>query len=60
MYVKGEELEGPAEVWPGITIRNPSIDATTGDVTASGSLFDWLDRTFGYNYTPGKYPALSK
>lgn len=60
VYVKGEELEGPAEVWPGITIRNPSIDATTGDVTASGSLFDWLDRTFGYNYTPGKYPALSK
>lgn len=58
IYVKGEELQGPAEVWPGINIANPAIDATTGDVTASGSLFGWLNRTFGYNYTPGKYPAL--
>lgn len=60
IYVKGEELEGPAEVWPGINVKSPTIDATTGDATASGSLFDWLNRTFGYNYTPGKYPALGK
>lgn len=60
VYVKGEEKEGPAEVWPGINIKSPAIDAATGDATASGSLFDWLNRTFGYNYTPGKYPALSK
>ena len=59
IYVKGEELEGPAEVWPGITVKDPSIDATTGDLSATGSLFDWVDRTFGYIYTPGKYPALS-
>ncbi len=58
IYVKGEELEGPAEIWPGIDIKSPVIDATTGDVTASGSFFDWINRTFGYNYTPGKYPAL--
>lgn len=58
VYVKGEELNGPAQVWPGINITNPAIDATTGDVTATGSLFDWLTRTYGYNYTPGKYPAL--
>lgn len=58
IYVKGEELCGPEEVWPGIDIKSPSIDATTGDVTANGSLFDWINRTFGYNYTPGKYPAL--
>lgn len=60
IYVKGEELEGPAEIWPGINIQKPSIDAATGDLTASGSLFDWINRTFGYIYTPGKYPALSK
>lgn len=60
IYVKGEELEGPAEIWPGINIQSPAIDATTGDVTAGGSLFDWLNRAFGYNYTPGKYPALCK
>lgn len=58
IYIKGQELEGPAEVWRNIQIKNPSIDATTGDVTATGSFFDWIDRTFGYNYTPGKYPAL--
>lgn len=58
IYIKGHELEGPAEVWRNIQIKNPTIDATTGDVTATGSFFDWIDRTFGYNYTPGKYPAL--
>ena len=58
IYLKGEELNGPAEVWPGINIKSPSIDATTGDTTATGSLFDWLNRTFGNNYTPGRYPAL--
>lgn len=58
IYVKGHELDGPAEVWRNIQIKNPSIDASTGDVTATGSFFDWIDRTFGYNYTPGKYPAL--
>lgn len=58
IYVKGHELEGPGEVWNNISIKDPSIDATTGDVTATGSFNDWIDRTYGYNYTPGKYPAL--
>ena len=58
VYVKGQELEGPAQVWPGITLSAPKIDATTGDITATGSLFGWIDRTFGRNYTPGRYPAL--
>lgn len=58
VYVKGHEQEGPEEVWGGINIKSPSIDATTGDATANGSVFDWINRTFGYNYTPGKYPAL--
>lgn len=58
IYVKGHELDGPEEVWGGINIKSPTIDATTSDVTATGSLFDWINRTFGYNYTPGKYPAL--
>lgn len=60
IFIKGEELSGPAEVWPGIHISSPAIDAATGDVTVTGSLFDWVNRTFGYNYTPGKYPALCK
>lgn len=58
IFIKGQEDKGPAEVWRNISIKNPAIDATTGNVTANGSFFDWIDRTFGYNYTPGKYPAL--
>lgn len=58
IFVKGHELDGPEEVWHNIDIKSPSIDASTGDVTANGSFFDWINRTFGYNYTPGKYPAL--
>lgn len=58
IFIKGRELEGPEEVWRNINIKNPSIDAVTGDVIANGSFFDWINRTFGYNYTPGKYPAL--
>lgn len=57
VYIKGEELDGPAEVWPAIDIKSPVIDATTGDMTATGSIFDLGNRTFGYKYTPGKYPA---
>lgn len=57
-YIKGRELEGPETVFAGIDIKSPTIDALTGDVTANGSLFDWINRTYGYNYTPGKYPAL--
>jgi len=57
-YVKGRELEGPAQVWPGINLEAPSIDAATGDITAIGSLFGWINRTFGRNYTPSRYPAL--
>lgn len=58
VYVKGQEQEGPAQVWPGISLEAPSIDATTGDITVTGSLFGWINRTFGHNYTPGRYPAL--
>lgn len=57
-YVKGEEDKGPADVWPDISIESPAIDAATGDLTARGSLFGWTSRTFGLQYTPGKYPAL--
>lgn len=58
IYVKGYEKEGPEEVWRNINIKSPAVDAYTGAVTANGSFFDWINRTFGYNYTPGKYPAL--
>lgn len=58
VYVKGEEDKGPAQVWPGINMESPSIDANTGDITIVGNLFGWLTRTFGKNFTPSRYPAL--
>ena len=57
-YVKGREDEGPVEVWPGIIMRSPSVDASSGNVTVQGSVLDWLNRKYGRNITPGNYPAL--
>ena len=57
-YVLGREAEGPAEAWPGIHIGSPYLDAATGDLTATGTVLDWINLPFGRLYTPGRYPAL--
>ena len=57
-YVLGREEEGPAEAWPGIHIGSPYLDAATGDLTATGTVLDWINLPFGRLYTPGRYPAL--
>lgn len=57
-YVVGEELRGPASWWPGISLRSPYIDPQSGDLYATGSVLDWLNRRFGRLYTPSRYPAL--
>ena len=57
-FIKGEEDQGPTEVWPDIYLHSPSIDGTTGVVTMKGSVLDWLNRKFGRLITPGAYPAL--
>ena len=57
-YVLGREEEGPAQVWPGIHINSPYLDATTGTLQATGTVLDWVNRKYGRLYTPGRYPAL--
>ena len=57
-YVLGREDEGPAQVWPGIHINSPSLDAGSGALQATGTVLDWVNRKFGRLYTPGRYPAL--
>ena len=57
-FIKGQEDEGPTEVWPDIYLHSPSVDASTGTVTMKGSVLDWLNRKFGRLITPGAYPAL--
>lgn len=57
-FVAGEELKGPASWWPGISLRSPYIDAQSGDLYATGSVLDWLNRRYGRLYTPDRYPAL--
>ena len=57
-YVMGLEQEGPAEMWRGIHISSPYLDAASGDLTAVGTVLDWINKPFGRLYTPSKYPAL--
>ena len=48
-YIHGEELKGPAEVWPGITLTGPSSE---------GAVLNWINRKYGRKYTPEGYPGL--
>lgn len=57
-FIKGEEEQGPTEVWPDIYLHAPSIDSATGTVTMKGSILDWLNRKFGRLISAGAYPAL--
>lgn len=57
-YVLGREDEGPAEIWAGVHINSPYLDAASGDLTATGTVLDWVNAPFGLLYTPGRYPAL--
>ena len=57
-FIKGEENQGPTEIWPDIYLHSPSVDASTGTVTMKGSVLDWLNRKFGRLITPRAYPAL--
>ena len=55
-YIKGEELEGPASVWQGMTFTSPRMEGQT--ITMDGVVLDWLTRGWSKLYTPGDYPAL--
>ena len=55
-WIKGRELEGPANSWPGITISNPRREG--GDVVADGTVLGWMRKPFGWLYLPIDYPAL--
>lgn len=57
-YIKGEEAEGPAVWLPGINLRNPEIEASSGALVVKGVVLDWINRKYGRKYTPTKYPAL--
>lgn len=56
-FIKGsEETDGPRTVWGGIKISSPRMEGQT--ITFSGAVLDWMQRPFGYLYTPERYPAL--
>ena len=55
-YIKGEELEGPAAVWQGMTFTNPRMEGQT--ITMDGVVLDWLTRGWSGLYLAGDYPAL--
>ena len=55
-YVKDRESEGPAAVWPGITLTSPRLQGQT--LVMDGSVLDWMQRPFGRLYLPSDYPGL--
>jgi hypothetical protein len=55
-FIKGEEKEGPALVWPGITLSSPRMEGQT--LVMSGAVLDWLMRKFGWLYLPHEYPGI--
>lgn len=57
-YIIGREAEGPAESWFGIHLDSPELDSQTGDLTATGTVLDWINLPYGSLYTPSRYPAL--
>lgn len=59
-YIKGEEENGPATVWPDIYLHSPSVDSSSGTVSMKGGILDWLNRKFGRLISVGNYPALPR
>lgn len=55
-FIKGMELDGPADWWRGIEIQSPRRES--GDIVANGSVLSWMNRAFGKLYTPGRYPGI--
>lgn len=56
-FIKGtEETDGPSSVWEGISIASPRLEGQT--IIVDGSILDWMNRSFGYLYTPESYPGL--
>jgi hypothetical protein len=55
-FLKGQELDGPASVWPGITLQSPRMEGQT--LIMDGAVLDWVFRKFGPLYLPGNYPGI--
>lgn len=57
-YIQGRESEGPIEKWADVYLQSPSIDSSSGNVSITGSVLNWLQRKFGRLYRPSDYPGL--
>jgi hypothetical protein len=55
-FLKGQELDGPASVWPGIILTSPRMEGQT--LTMDGAILDWVFRAYGQLYVPSDYPGL--
>jgi hypothetical protein len=55
-FLKDQELDGPASVWPGISLRSPRMEGQT--LVMDGAVLDWLFRAWSTLYKPGDYPGL--
>jgi hypothetical protein len=55
-YIKGQELDGPASVWPHMTLSSPHLEGMT--FVMNGAVLDWMFRAFGRLMLPGDYPGI--
>ena len=55
-YLKGQEMDGPASVWPEITLASPRMEGQT--LIMDGAILDWVFRAFGTLYLPSDYPGI--
>jgi hypothetical protein len=55
-FLKGQEMDGPASVWPGIALQSPRMEGQT--LVMDGAVLDWVFRKYGNLYLPGDYPGI--
>ena len=55
-FLKGQEMDGPASVWAGITLHSPRMEGQT--LFMDGAMLDWVFRAHGEVYKPEDYPGI--
>ncbi len=56
-YIKGQEAEGPAQVWRSITLHSPRQEGQS--IIMDGATLDWMFLKFGRLYKVKDYPGLA-
>ena len=55
-FIKGQELDGPASVWPGIGLQSPRMEGQT--LVMDGAVLLWAFKKHGELYLTSDYPGI--